>query len=184
MAAKSALSQGGKLNGILVLFTALAITFIVLPLGNVIYAVLLVCAASWLAAELKFDASGKNMRNALLIGVFLMAFDFAVENLGGFLGYWRTYESVLPIYFVPLEIMVVCVLGGMAWALYLPKKFSAVYSAFDILLFSFFGAAGESLIIHSGLMHYSGGWTSVHAFFGYAVTWILLHFIRYRVLEV
>jgi hypothetical protein len=184
MAVKSALSQGGKLNGILVLFTALAITFLVLPLGSAIYAVLLVCAVVWLVEELKFDSAGKSLRNAFFIGVFLMAFDFAVENLGGFLGYWRTYESVFPLYFVPLEIMLVCIFGGMAWALYLPKKFNAAYSVFDILFFSFFGTAGESLLIRNGLMHYSGGWTSVHAFFGYVVTWIILHFIRYGVLEV
>ena len=178
------LSQRCKLNSLLLLFTLLAAIVLIFPLGNVIYVILIACAVSWLAVELKFDVAGKSIRNAFFIGVFLMAFDFAVENIGGFLGYWKTYGSAFPIYFVPLEIMLVCVLGGTAWALYLPEKFNIVYSIFDILFFSFFGAAGESLLIQNGLMHYYGGWTSVHAFFGYAVTWIILHFIRYRVLKV
>jgi ABC-type polysaccharide transport system permease subunit len=72
----------------------------------------------------------------------------------------------------------------MAWALYLPKKFRLSYSLFDILFFSFFGALGEALLIKNGLMVYTGGWTTTHAFFGYFVTWVILHTIRYKVLEV
>ncbi|MBM3309141.1 MAG: hypothetical protein FJY77_02715 [Candidatus Altiarchaeales archaeon] len=185
MAGKCILSgQRCKIAGLLALFILLALLFHYLELGRLIYYILLFCAVVWLALELKFDSSGKNIRNAFLVGLFLMVFDFAVENTGGFIGLWTTHQSILPIYFVPLEIIFICTLGGMAWALHLPKKFSPSYSLFDILLFSFFGALGEALLIKNSLMIYTGGWTSTHAFFGYFTTWVILHIIRYKILKV
>lgn len=184
MAEKCVVGQKFKINGLLVLFTLLVFVFLYLQPGRLVYFILLLCSVGWLAFELKCDASGKNVKNAFLVGVFLMVFDFAIENSGGFLGYWNTYRSIFPIYFTPLEIMFICTIGGMAWALHLPKKFSPGYSLFDILFFSFFGAVGEALLIRNGLMLYTGGWTSVHAFFGYVFTWVILHLVRYKALEV
>lgn len=176
--------RGCRLSGLAAVFVALAALFFYLQPGRLIYLLLVLCSFGWLLFELKHHAQGRNVMNAFLTGLSLMVFDFAVENTGGFLGYWTTYGSILPVYYVPVEIMLVCVAGGMAWALYLPREFNRGYSLLDVLLFSFFGALGEALLIRNGLMAYTGGWTSVHAFFGYLVTWVLLHFIRYRVLEV
>jgi hypothetical protein len=173
-----------KIYGLLALFLLLAIAFYQLSLGGLIYFILLGCAIIWLILELKYDSKGKNLKNALLIGLFLMIFDFIVENSGGAAGLWTTHQSIFPIEFVPLEIMFICTIGGMAWALYLPKEQSLVYSLFDIIFFSFFGALGEALLIKSGLMNYTGGWTSIHAFFGYILTWVILHLMRYKVLKV
>jgi hypothetical protein len=184
MAGVCCASQGCKLKFLLLLFLALGAFFLYGQPGRLIYPVLVFCSAIWLFLELKCGASGRNVKNALLLGVFLMAFDFAVENTGGFLGLWTTHGSVFPVYYVPVEIMAVCILGGMAWALYLPRKFELGYGVVDVLFFSFFGMAGEALLARNGLMAYTGGWTSVHAFFGYLVTWVLLHFVRYRILEV
>ncbi|MFH1125837.1 MAG: hypothetical protein V1703_01815 [Candidatus Altiarchaeota archaeon] len=184
MEEKCILGRKLKVNGLLLLFVILAFCFLYFQPGRLIYFILLLCSIGWLAVELRCESPGKNLKNAFLIGMFLMVFDFAVENSGGFMGYWKTYQSVFPIYFVPLEIMFICVIGGMAWALYLPEKFSLGYSLFDIVFFSAFGAFGEALLIGNGLMMYTGGWTSVHAFFGYLVTWVILHFVRYKVLKV
>lgn len=176
--------QGCKLKGLLVLFVALAALFLYAQPGRLVYAVLVSCSGGWLLFELKYDGSGRKIKNAFLVGVFLMAFDFAVENTGGFLGYWTTHQSVFLVYYVPVEIMLVCTLGGIAWALYLPRVFDWKYSMLDIVFFAFFGAVGEALLIRNGLMVYTCGWTSVHAFFGYFVTWVVLHFVRYKILEV
>jgi len=184
MEAESVVRQKLKVALLMTLFVSLAVALINLELGVLTYPLFLLLAILWLAAELRFDSSGKNIKNAFLIGLALMAFDFLVENIGGFLGYWRTHGSVFPLGFVPLEIMLLCVVGGMSWALYLPRRLSLWYSLIDIVFFSFFGSLGEALLIKNGLLGYMGGWGSVNAFLGYLVTWIMLHVVRYKVLEV
>jgi hypothetical protein len=184
MERRQAVGQGFKACGLILLFVLLAFLFYFFDLGGLIYVVLVFCSAAFLAFELFFDASGKSVRRAALAGVFLLVFDFAVESAGGVTGLWATYGSVFPVGFVPVEIMFVCFLGGTAWALYLPKAFNPGFSVFDVLFFSFFGSLGESLLIRNGVMAYSGGWTAFHAFLGYAFTWMILHVLRYKVLEV
>jgi hypothetical protein len=71
--------------------------------------------------------------------------------------------------------------GGAAWAVYQPKKFNLNHSIYDSLVFGFFGALGEWLLIGQGLFAYHLWWTSYLAFASYFLTWVILHFVRYRV---
>jgi len=173
-----------KLLKLLAVFVILAIIFWIFKPGMLIWLILDICGVGWFLIELNlYKGDSSLIKKALLIGLFLMIFDFLVENSGKILGFWETYESSYFVLFVPIEIMILCLLGGAAWALYLPKKFNKLYSFFDILLFSFFGALGEFIIMKNNLMSYGGGWTSYYAFMGYAITWIILHFLNYRVIK-
>ena len=78
--------------------------------------------------------------------------------------------------------MAIAFFGGAAWALYLPKKFSLAHSIADCLVFGAFGALGEWLLIGQVLFVYQQWWTSYDAFAAYFLTWVILHFVRYRVL--
>ena len=71
--------------------------------------------------------------------------------------------------------------GGTAWALYLPRRFDLWHSFLDCLAFAFFGALGERLLIGQVLFVYQQWWTSYDAFVAYFVTWVILHYLRYRV---
>lgn len=170
--------------GLLVVFMLLALLLLVPNLGGFFYVSLVFFSIVFLAFELVIDAGGKSFLRAAFVGVFLMVFDFAVESAGGVAGLWVTRGSVFQAGYVPVEIMLVCLLGGTAWALYLPKNFNLKYGVFDVLFFSSFGVFGESLMRGANLMSYSGGWTVAHAFLGYAFTWMMLHVLRYKVLEV
>jgi len=175
--------QTRKVTAMLGLFTVLAVVFCCFSLGSLIYLVLVSLAVVWLALEARFDSIGKSLKKALVLGLFLMLFDFAVENIGGILGYWQTHGSLVPLWFVPVEIVALTTIGGAAWALYLPRKSDWKYTLFDSWFFGVFGALGETLMIKNGLMTYMGGWTPVHAFFGYFVTWVILHTVWYKVLN-
>ena len=108
-----------------------------------------------------------------------MGFDFIVENSGWLLGYWHTQNAIIAIGIVPIAVMIVCLIGGAAWALYLPRKFSPIFSLADILFFAVWGAIGERVLMGQGLMVYTQGWTSYHAFVAYLLTWLVLHFVAY-----
>ncbi len=112
--------------------------------------------------------------------IFLLLFDLVVENSGRLLGLWEVYGSIYFIGAVPIEVMALALVGGTAWALYQPSDFNKVYSIVDISLFSLFGTLGEYVLLTKGLMVYSGGWTTVHAVMGYALTWVILHFLVYN----
>ena len=77
--------------------------------------------------------------------------------------------------YVPIEIMLICLIGGAAWALAQPRKFNLANATADTLLFTAFGAIGEFVLIRNGIMHYYPPWTSVFAVLGYFITWVILH---------
>jgi len=136
-------------------------------------------------------ATRKNLEVALFIGVFLMVFDFVFENVGTLVfGYWGTKGSSLFILAVPIEVMLACFFGGTAWALYvlsahalfvskyqshsnMPLRFSLIL--LDLFFFGAGGAAAEWFLIQRGVMYYSMGWTTPHAFVAYFATWTMLH---------
>jgi hypothetical protein len=151
--------------------------------GNILYWVLVASAAAWLVYE--WNKHRKfNMVRAFSLGLFLMLFDWFVETYGLFLGQWQTAHSLYFVgYAVPIEIMLVCLIGGAAWAMHFPKKFDWTYILGDTAIFAFFGTVGEYLMIQNGSMIYMGGWTSLHAFIGYAITWIIMSLAWYRVLK-
>jgi len=170
-----------KLLGLFMYFCLLAYMLWRFDIGYAILPLLVLSAIGWLEYEWQKDPKHLAPVDAVKIGFFLMVFDFAVENAGASLGLWHVVESGLFVLAVPIEIMLLALFGGTAWALAQPKKFSRINSALDIALFSVFGMIGEFLLIKNGIMEYSGGWTSLHALAGYVITWCILLFVRYRV---
>ncbi len=165
---------------LVILFIFLAVLFWYFPpeYAYFIWWILVVCATVWLIIELR-DRRDKDVGKAVEIGIFLMLFDFVVENLGKIVGFWRSYNSAYFVLAVPLEVMLLALIGGTAWALYQPKEFNWLYSLADIVVFAVFGTIGEYILVAKGLLIYGGGWTSSHAFLGYAATWAILHSIVY-----
>jgi hypothetical protein len=125
----------------------------------------------------------RRIKLAALVGVFLVAFDFLFENSGTMLGLWRSSGSIFPVLTVPIEVMIICLFGGTAWALYLPRKFNLLHTILDILLFATFGTYGEYVLMQNGMMMYYQWWTSIHAFAAYAGTWIILHAVKYKLMS-
>ncbi|MDE1761854.1 MAG: hypothetical protein KGH59_01315 [Candidatus Micrarchaeota archaeon] len=146
--------------------------------GQLSWDILLVSAIIWLGVEARGN-SGR-LGNALKIGLFLMVFDFIFENSGWVLGLWQTHSS-FAIGVVPIEVMGIAFFGGAAWALYLPRKFRLWHSLADCTVFALFGSLGEWMLIRQGLFVYKLWWTSELAFVAYFGTWVILHFVRYRV---
>jgi len=186
-----------KLLGLLVLlgaFLMLALLPLVdagqLPIWTP-WLVLSAGAVGWFAVELYVEKpAGTRLKKALSVAIFLVLFDFAFENSGTVFNLWYSSNSLVPVCMpvestypacVPIEVMMVILFGGAAWALYVPQDFKLTYSVLDIILIATFGALGEYILIPFGLMHYLQWWTSVHAFLSYAGTWIILHLVRYRI---
>lgn len=165
---------------LITIFSFLALLFWQAPWINMWW-VLVFSSILWLGLEV-YQKKG-DVKKGMQIGLFLVVFDFVVQNIGKMMGLWESYKSSFMVMAVPIEVMLICCIGGTAWALYLPKKFNLVHTVCDILIFSFFGSLGEFLLINGGLLKYSGGWTSIHAFFAYMVTWIILHTLKYKVIR-
>jgi hypothetical protein len=149
------------------------------------------CAMGWFAVEFYLERPDlKRLRRVFSVATFLVVFDFAFENSGTLLNLWYSSDSIIPVCVplkstypacVPIEIIVLILFGGAAWAIYIPQKFKLTYSILDILLIATFGAFGEFLLIQYGLMHYLQWWTSMHAFVSYMGTWVILHVVNYRI---
>ncbi len=170
--------EGRKLALLAAYSAFLALLLYFVQLGQLSWSILLLSAVGWFALEAGNDR--KRLVNALKIGVFLLLFDFLFENSGWVAGLWET-GSAFHLGVVPIEVMGIALFGGAAWALYLPKKFSLAHSIADSAIFALGGSLGEWLLIRQGLFQYHLWWTSVLAFIAYFCTWVLLHFIRYRV---
>jgi len=170
------------LLGLLAFFLVLGYWFYNFRPGAAIWLALDAAALGFLLLEVKLN-SLKLAKKMALVGAFLMLFDFAFENAGSVLGYWFSSKSAFFIAYVPVEIIFLTFVGGIAWALYLPRKFDLKFSIADIALFAIFGALGEWVLMQNGLMTYYNGWTSAHAFVSYAATWVLLHAFRYKLVK-
>lgn len=135
-------------------FTVLGYYFYNYAPGYVIWPILVGSAIVWFGAE--YYQNIKNtalVKNAFLLGFFLMVFDFIVENIGATLNLWRVSVTTFPVIAVPIEVMLLCLIGGTAWALAQPKKFNQYNAILDILLFSIFGMIGEFTLIQNGGHH-------------------------------
>ena len=161
-------------------FVLLALLFYFVKLGQLAWDILLLSALVWFVLEA--SKNRKALGNALKIGVFLLVFDFIFENSGWIYGLWQTH-SMFAIGVVPIEVMGIALFGGAAWAMYLPKKFNLFHSAIDCVVFALFGSLGEWLLIQQGLFVYNLWWTSILAFCAYFVSWVILHFVRYKVIK-
>ena len=151
--------------------------------GLLTYATLLALASAWFVYETLKQKKSHLIKYAVLLGLFLMVFDFIVENLGFFSGLWTSPNSIYSVISVPIEIIFLTFIGGYSWSMHLPPKFDSVYMIFESLIFGFFGALGEYLLILNGMMVYTNGWTSFHAFAGYFITWLILFFMWYKVIR-
>ena len=174
------------LFALVVLFTllALGIYFELIPRG-LIYASLVFWAVVFLAFELLlWRLEPGRVWRAVWVGVFLMLLDFMVQMTGWLFGLWSVGGSMFQIGAVPIEIMLITLLGGTAWALYLPRSFDRLHTLMDILVFATYGTLGEHLLRIAGLMVYKQWWGWPHAFAAYALTWMILHYFRYRVVRV
>ena len=73
-----------KLGILLVYFCILAVLFYYLTPGYVILPILVASAIIWYAVEYKKNEKDLRLLSAaFFMGLFLMIFDFAVENIGG-----------------------------------------------------------------------------------------------------
>lgn len=146
--------------------------------GQLSWYLILGSSLVWFAIEARENRG--RILEGMKIGAFLLVFDFVFENSGWLAGLWYT-KSQVAVGVVPLQVMGIAFFGGTAWALYLPRRFSLSHSIADSLVFAFFGALGEWLLIGQVLFVYQQWWTSYDAFVAYFLTWVILHFVRYRV---
>jgi len=117
------------------------------------------------------------LASALATGLFLMVFDFIVENLGYVLGFWSSLHSHLFVLYVPLEVMLTCFLGGAAWALLISSiRKTWRFIILNSTIWAIGGCFSEWYFNLYALMQYSNGWTFIpHTFIGYFLTWLILH---------
>ncbi len=164
------------------LFSGIGLIFWLLtPNGGIaMYYILVFGAAFWFLYE--YRVNSKLAEKAIKLGLFLMIFDWVVENLGDISNLWRSTNSFLFVGAVPIEIMMLATIGGAAWALHFPRKFNWNYVVVDALIFAFFGMVGERLLIANNQMVYGAGWTSVHALVGYFLTFFVISYVWYKLI--
>lgn len=167
----------------IIIFSSIGIVFWLLTPNGGYSLYLILVLSGFFALLYHFNKSKTVPIKALILGVFLVVYDFIVENAGAILGYWNTYGSRFFVGAVPIEIMTLILFGGIGWAMHLPKKFNKFFLLAESTVFGFYGALGEYLLILNGLMVYKGGWNSVDAFFGYFFTWMILFFVWYKIIN-
>ena len=164
-------------------FCILALAFYYLKPGYLIWPILILSAVAWLFIEFKKSKNNlKILKKALTLGIFLMLFDFIVENIGAYLNLWTAVQTtIFHVIAVPIEVMLVCIIGGAAWAMAQPKKPMLSNEFLDIIFFAFFGALGEYTLIQNNAMQYFTFWNSILAFTGYIITWAILHLAWHKI---
>lgn len=167
-----------KLALLTVYFVFLAIVLYYVKIGQASWYVILVSALAWFGLEASENRG--RITNGMKVGAFLLVFDFIFENSGWLAGLWYT-KSEFHVGVVPIQVMGIAFFGGTAWALYLPRRFNPWHSLVDCLVFATFGALGERLLIGQVLFVYEQWWTSYDAFLAYFLTFVILHFVKYRV---
>jgi len=129
--------------------------------------------------KLKFSKRKNMLKISLIIGVFLMIFDFVIENLGYTYGFWVSKQSYLFVLYVPIEVMLTCFFGGAAWTLFAYPRFGdRKFVIFNPILWTMGGTVGEWFLNSINFMTYGNGWLSLpHAFLAYLFTFFILHYI-------
>lgn len=120
---------------------------------------------------------------ALILGIFLMVFDWIFENLGAKFGYWYSKGSSFFVKAVPIEVMIAAVSGGFGWILLMPKSFDIFYVLLVSIITGIGGALGENTLQNAGKMKYGNGWTWTHAFVAYFLVWVFLSLVWYFVIN-
>lgn len=129
--------------------------------------------------QLKISKRGNMLKISIILGLFLMIFDFVVENLGAIFEYWVSMNSHLLVLAVPIEVMLTCFFGGAAWLLFAhPRRDNRKFVIFNSVLWSGGGTAGEWFLNKIRFMAYGNGWLSLpHAFSAYLLTFFILHWL-------
>ena len=120
---------------------------------------------------------------SFVVGIFLMVFDFIIENLGFVYGFWESMNSHLFVLYVPIEVMLTCVFGAAAWAIFsYANHKNKFFIILNTIIWSIGGTAGEWFLNLIGFMSYGNGWLSLpHAFISYIITFLILHSILYKI---
>jgi hypothetical protein len=141
-------------------------------------------ASIWLLFEYKLLKTFRiHFFKVIQVGIFLMIFDFILENLGYLLGYWISMQSHLFILYVPIEVMLTCLFGGAAWALFsYPNRGNRNFVIANSVIWSIGGTAGEWFLNLINFMSYGNGWRSLpHAFATYLCTFFILHYLLSKI---
>jgi hypothetical protein len=137
-----------------------------------------------LVAAFVFQTETQLLSKALMLGIFLMAFDWAFENLGAKFGYWFSKSSAFFVGAVPIEVMIGAIGGGFGWALFMPRTFNLLYILLASLIVGCGGAFGENSLQKAKELTYGNGWTWVYAVISYSLVWIMLSLVWYFVINV
>jgi len=117
----------------------------------------------------------------LLVGLFLMVFDFVVENLGKIFGFWESFYSIQFVLAVPIEVMIICIFTGANWAMLLPVKRDPKFSILYVLTTgSVLNYIEDYIIMSLGYMSpHANGWTPFICWLSYITTVFILHELTY-----
>lgn len=117
----------------------------------------------------------------LLVGIFLMVFDFVAENLGKMFGFWESFYSIQFVLAVPIEVMIICIFSGASWAMLLPVKRDPKYSILYVFTTgSILNYIEDYIIMSLGYMSpHANGWTPFICWMSYVATIFILHEFTY-----
>jgi len=153
---------------------------------SIFWPVFALTAIVWFCFEYRRNKRDKKrISKALKIGLILVAANLLINYYFGFVQGAYVIGANYSLFFIlgnPIELLIGSMLGGAAWFLRIPKKFDKIYSAFDVLTLAFFGMLAEVMLIGNGLLAYVTV-DSLNAFLTYALVWVVLHFIYYKVLK-
>jgi hypothetical protein len=141
-------------------------------------------AFSWFLLEIYFTSNPKmgRIKSALFLGLFLLIFDFIIENIGALYGFWVTKQSHYFVLAVPLEVMITCLFGGASFSILISSiKWNYRTLSLNLILWSIGGTISEFYLRLVNLMEYGNGWLSFpHAFISYLLTFIILSAINHK----
>ena len=163
-------TEKNVLYSFLLLFTGGA-TFYFFP--N--WIILPITSMTWFLLEV-FLSGWKVPKSSIFTGVFLVIFDFIIENIGSMYGFWVSKNSSFFVLAVPMEIILTCFFGGASYSLLMStRKWNWNVIFVNWVLWTLGGTLGEYYLRTVDFMQYGNGWQSFpHAFFSYLITFIVL----------
>ncbi|MBI4360282.1 hypothetical protein HY572_00750 [Candidatus Micrarchaeota archaeon] len=124
--------------------------------------------------------NAETLKKAILLGLFLALADFVFENFGAQAGLWTSFGSPLFLWAVPIQVVFIAILAGMAYHLIMQPRADALYVVSTSLLLAMVGVGIEGLLLDYKLLTYANGWTSVHAMASYFVTFVVLNWANLK----
>lgn len=120
------------------------------------------------------------LKKAVILGLFLALADFVFENWGAQAGLWTSFGSPLFLWAVPIQVVLIAILAGMAYHLVIRPRADALYVVSTSLLIAMIGVGIEGLLLDYQLLAYAGGWSSVHAMASYFVMFVVLNWVNLK----